>query len=215
MKLTDKVGLKNQKCNSLKLYRQLSIKTVLDLGGGKNPQYEICKQLGVKQLVLDMFYPEQEEATVVRRKINILDFDAVQREILLFCGSEKVDCVVSIGSIEHLAKEDGIKLLEKVEDWSSKLIIFETPNGFVEQGPVDGNIHQIHLSGWHREDFERLGYRVSGTTGFKALKKSSHKGEYKIKIRGMRFLDVVLSRVLFLHLFPSLNFNLFAYKIKC
>jgi len=215
VKLTDKVGLKNQKCNSLKLYRQLSIKTVLDLGGGKNPQYEICKQLGVKQLVLDMFYPEQEEATVVRRKINILDFDAVQREILLFCGSEKVDCVVSIGSIEHLAKEDGIKLLEKVEDWSSKLIIFETPNGFVEQGPVDGNIHQIHLSGWHREDFERLEYRVSGTTGFKALKKSSHKGEYKIKIRGMRFLDVVLSRVLFLHLFPNLNFNLFAYKIKC
>ena len=75
-----------------------------------------------------------------------------------------------------------------------------------------GIIYIIHLSGWSKKDFRSLGYKVHGTTGFKFLKKASDKGQYKLQIRGVRLLDVIFSRLLFIHYFPSLNFNLIAYK---
>lgn len=211
MKITDMIGLKHQNEVAKKLYHKHSVATVLDLGGGKNSQFNICKELGIKQLLIDNFYPETD-LPVASRKVNMLDFAAVESAIIEVFGSRKVDCVVAIQSIEHLTKEDGNLLLEKVEEWSNKLIIFETPNGFVKQGAVDGNIYQIHLSGWNKYDFRYLGYKVLGTAGFKFLKKASDKGQYKLQIRGMRLLDVIFSRLLLIHYFPSLNFNLIAYK---
>jgi hypothetical protein len=50
------------------------------------------------------------------------------------------------------------------------LVIIETLNGFVHQGPVGGNKHQIHLSGWTYKDFKKLGFEIYGTTGMKFLK---------------------------------------------
>jgi hypothetical protein len=211
MKITDKIGLKHQNEVVKNLYMKHSVRTVLDLGGGKNPQFNICKDLGIKQLIIDNFYPEAD-LPVASRKVNILDFAAVESVIIEVFGSHKVDCVVAIQLIEHLTKEDGNLLLKKVEEWSNKLVIFETPNGFVEQGAVDGNIYQIHLSGWGKKDFRSLGYKVNGTSGFKFLKKASDKGQYKLQIRGVRLLDVIFSRLLLIHYFPSLNFNLIAYK---
>jgi hypothetical protein len=211
MKITDRIGLKHQNEVAKSLYKKYSVQTVLDLGGGNNPQFNICKDLGIKQLIIDNFYPEVD-LPVASRKVNILDFAAVESAIIEVFGSHKVDCVVAIQSIEHLTKEDGNLLLKKVENWSNKLVIFETPNGFVEQGAVDGNIYQIHRSGWSKKDFRSLGYKVHGTTGFKFLKKASDKGQYKLQIRGVRLLDVIFSRLLLIHYFPSLNFNLIAYK---
>jgi hypothetical protein len=164
-------------------------------------------------LLFDLGYPEEETANVRRRKIDILDFNALKKGIEDFVGSSQIDCVVSIGNIEHLSKDDGLKLLDKIETLAKKLVIFETPNGFVHQGPVDGNIYQVHLSGWKPSEFKKRGYKVYGTTGLKFLKKNSEKGAYKFQIRGMRMLDVVLSRVLFLKYFPDLSFNFFAYKV--
>ena len=145
----------------------------------------ICQELGIKQLILDTFYPE-EDSPVVRRQISFLDFKSVESAIFDFCGLNKVDCVVSIQSIEHLTKNDGELLLSNIEKWARKLVIFETPNGFVEQGAIGRNIHQIHLSGWSIDNFKSRGYKIIGTVGLNILKKASNKGQYKFPIRGMK-----------------------------
>lgn len=59
----------------------------------------------------------------------------------------QVDLVCLYGVIEHLPKRLGFDLLEKCEAITSKYLLLETPNGFVEQGPEFGNVYQRHLSG--------------------------------------------------------------------
>jgi len=47
----------------------------------------------------------------------------MERTISEFVGEkkEKVDAVVSIGNIEHLKREDGELLLNRVESWAKNL----------------------------------------------------------------------------------------------
>lgn len=212
LKITDRVGLVHQNEICKKIYEDFLVKTVMDLGAGNNPQKQVCNDLEIKQLLIDLGYAESDSENILRRSIDVLDFRKIQNQIFEFTGNARVDCVVSIGNIEHLERNDGEKLLDEVENWANKVVIFETPNGFVHQGPIDGNQHQIHLSGWTPSDFRKRGYKVYGTTGLKVLKKNSDKGEYKFSIKGMRFLDVFISRIFFLKFFPNLCFNFLAYK---
>jgi len=211
MKITDKIGLLHQNQICKKLYTEFGVSSIVDLGAGNNPQEKICSDHSIRQLLIDLGYPESISPRIQRRSINILDFTSIERAISEFVD-ERVDAVVSIGTIEHLKRADGELLLNRAESWAKKLVIFETPNGFVHQGPVDGNIHQIHLSGWVPQDFYKRGYKVIGVTGLKILKKDSNKGEYKFPIRGMKLFDVLLSRILFAKYFPSLCFNFVAFK---
>lgn len=213
MKITHKVGLAHQNEICKKLYAKHQVSIVLDLGAGTNPQEHICNDLGIRQLLIDLHYPESDTKNIRRRKVDILDLSALKSAVLEFSGSNQVDCVVSIGNIEHLEKNIAILLLDEIENLAKKLVIFETPNGFVHQGPVDGNHYQIHRSGWLPREFRARGYKVYGTTGLKFLKKNADKGVYKFPIRGMRMLDVILSRIFFVKYFPVLSFNFIAYKV--
>lgn len=67
---------------------------------------------------------------------------------------------ISIGQhvIEHLNKEDGFKMLTEMERVTTTRVIICTPNGYTESGPLDGNVHNHHLSGWSLEDFRGKGY---------------------------------------------------------
>jgi hypothetical protein len=91
--------------------------------------------------------------------------------------------------IEHLPKARGLDLLSRCEALARKLVVLETPNGFLPQGPEHGNSGQRHLSGWFIHDFEGLGYTVVGT------------------------LDVILSRLPRVDRVPRRAFNLLAYKV--
>lgn len=174
----------------------------------------MVKKLNIRHLILDVGHNLEEEGRDTRRiKVNFMDYPRVTQELYSFFDCEKVDCVISLHSIEHLAKESGFSLLKQVELWSSKLIIFETPNGFVSQGAVGGNVYQIHLSGWSWSEFCNLGYQVKGSGGLKILKKDSDKGAYKLQFRGIRFLDALLSRLFFLRKNSNLAFNLIAFKV--
>jgi len=66
--------------------------------------------------------------------------------------------------IEHLSKKQGIKLIKEMERVTSGRVIFCTPNGYTESGPLDGNIHNNHLSGWFTKDFEAEGYHTQVVT---------------------------------------------------
>ena len=142
------------------------------------------------------------------RVIDLFEED-VERVLEPF-GGERCDLVTLYGVIEHFPKSQGLALLERCERLTSKYILAETPNGFVEQGPEFGNEHQRHLSGWFVHDFEGMGYTVYGTTGTKYLR--GYNADLKYGVRGTMTLDVVLSAALRLEKRPRHAFNLLAIK---
>lgn len=188
------------------------VSSLLDLGGGNNPLVRVVEKLNIRHLILDVGTNPSEVGHTKRINLNFMCFPEVDAEILNFYKSNTVDCVLSLQSIEHLSKEDGLILLNQVELWARKLIIFDTPNGYVQQGPVGGNPYQRHLSGWHASEFRSKGYCVKGSGGLKILKKNSDKGAYKFRFKGIHLLDSVLSRFL-LRESPRFAFNLIAYKV--
>lgn len=97
------------------------------------------------------------------RQINILDIDKEFAE-----GS--FDCVIASDVIEHLTKEDGIRLMKMMEKVAAKKVIIFTPNGFLHQTAYDNNELQEHLSGWEVDEMKKYGYKVTGINGLKFLK---------------------------------------------
>lgn len=131
-------------------------------------------------------------------------------ELLASCGGQKFDLVTLYDVVEHLPKRLGYELLERCEELTSKYVLLQTPNGFLEQGPEFGNEHQRHLSGWFPHELEGLGYRVYGTTGTKFLR--GYAAGPKYNFYGWQVCDVLLSRLLRIHKHPRRAFNLVAIK---
>jgi hypothetical protein len=196
------------------LLSRYKITEILDLGAGRNPHNQIRLSLGIKQFLVDLVeIPNQNFQTSVI-KASVLDESLIEEQLFLKRGiRSRIDCVASLHCIEHLQKEDGIKLLDMMERLSGKLVIIETPNGFVHQSPTRDNPWQEHLSGWTINDFRSRGFKVRGISGMKFLHKNSEKGAYKWPLPGMRIVDLFLSRLLNLNYFPSLSFNLIAWKV--
>lgn len=74
---------------------------------------------------------------------NVLDIiDTLGFYDLIYCGD----------MIEHLSKEDGVKLIFKIMQHSKQSIIV-TPVVVSEQGELYGNPNEKHLSQWTADDF--------------------------------------------------------------
>jgi hypothetical protein len=74
---------------------------------------------------------------------------------------EKYDLVLAFDVIEHLEKEEGLKLLEWIKKHCTKALLFvpEEPEGFHRKWE-DGNALQAHISHWNEEDFTSKGFKV-------------------------------------------------------
>lgn len=92
------------------------------------------------------------------------------KELTKYYKEKSFDAAIVLDVIEHLKKKDGLKLIKDLEKIVKKKIIILTPSGFMYQGPVGGNIYQIHLSGWKAKEFQEKGFKTSGLHGFKFLR---------------------------------------------
>jgi 2-polyprenyl-3-methyl-5-hydroxy-6-metoxy-1,4-benzoquinol methylase len=59
------------------------------------------------------------------------------------------DLIVMVDVIEHLSREDGLRLL-----MAAKRYVISTPNYWSPQGPEFGNEYERHVSQWKPEDFK-------------------------------------------------------------
>ncbi len=66
----------------------------------------------------------------------------------------KYDVIYCGDMIEHLSKEDGYKLIEKMLDRSNQWVEIATPSPAPKQDPILGNAHEEHLSEWLQTEFE-------------------------------------------------------------
>lgn len=184
----------------------------LDVGcGSYSPLSQFRPQ--ITTVGLDAFPPAIEEARAKGAHDHYIVADVLTEkleDLLVNCGAQKFDLVTLYDVIEHLPKRRGYDLLERCEELTSKYVLVQTPNGFLEQGPEFGNEHQRHLSGWFPQDFAGLGYKVYGTTGTKYLR--GYAAQPKINFFGWATCDIVLGRALRIHKHPWRAFNLVAIK---
>jgi len=142
-------------------------KSVLDLGCGYNSPLRFIKKdfysVGV-DLFKDYLSKSQENKIHDHYyNINVLDIDKQFKE-------KSFDAVIALDLIEHLNKEDGLKLLKLMEKIAERKVIIFTPNGFLKQGKYDNNEFQEHKSGWDSREMKKLGYNVIGINGLKNLR---------------------------------------------
>lgn len=198
--------------HTARLVRGSEIRRAVDIGCGQSSHLSAFRPQ-IVTVGVDAF-PEAVEASRAAgvhdhyRVLDLLKDDPAA--VLEPFGGEQVDLVTLYGVIEHFPKADGFKLLERCERLTSKFILVETPNGFVEQGPEFGNEMQRHRSGWFVHDFEGLGYTVHGTTGTKLLR--GYNANFKYGVRGTMTLDVMLSYALGIEKHARHAFNLLAIK---
>jgi SAM-dependent methyltransferase len=146
-------------------------RTCLDVGcGNESP----LRHFGFEYSVgVEGHAPALEEAK--RRKTHddfrLADVTALEEQF----STKQFDCCVALDLIEHLTKEDGMKLLRGMERVAAKKILIFTPNGFLPQQSYNDNDLQEHLSGWTAEEMQSLGFRVYGMYGPKCLRGEYHR----------------------------------------
>ncbi len=187
-------------------------KTALDIGCGDRSFISRFRPR-IRTVGLDAF----EGAIERSKRLNLHDdyilaniIETPAERLLEMNGGERFDIVVLSDIIEHLPKRMGWDLLEKCEALTSRYIILQTPNGFVEQGPEFGNIYQRHLSGWFPQDFAGLGYTVAGCYGTRFF--HGYAGAFKWRFPGVMLADFLLGVLQRLEKNPHRAFNIAAWK---
>lgn len=112
------------------------------------------------------------------------DYRLARAEGLRSMFSEgEFDCVIGLDLIEHLTKEDGLRLMDDMAFVARRRILLFTPNGFLPQASEDGDL-QEHLSGWTAEEMQGLGFTVTGTHGPKLLRTDHHRARIRPRTLG-------------------------------
>jgi SAM-dependent methyltransferase len=143
---------------------------VLDVGCGKAPT---MKLLGVTHSTgIEGYRPDFEEAQRHQMHEQMVCGDI--RNLSRYFAPNQFDACVALDVIEHLTKDDGLKLMKEMEGIAKKRVIFFTPSGFLPQRHATDDDLQAHLSGWEAKEMEQHGYRVIGLLGPKGLRGEGH-----------------------------------------
>ena len=141
--------------------------SILDLGCG--PDSPLRYVDARRKVGIDAFEPYVESS----KRLGI--HDECYRADILECdfAPKSFDAAVLIGVLEHLDREEGERMLDRLELVASKKILISCPNGFLEQHDHDDNPFQLHRSGWTVPDFKARGYKVRGMSGLRGLRKKN------------------------------------------
>lgn len=148
-------------------------KTILDLGCGRNSPIQHIPHVSSVGVELFKPYLEENKSRGLHSEYILADVRQIEFK------QNSFDAVLALELVEHLTKEEGVKLIEKMEKWASKKVIISTPNRFLPQDEYDNNPLQIHKSGWSVEEFQKLGFKVYGINGWKILKRDKARLKFK------------------------------------
>jgi hypothetical protein len=133
------------------------------------------------------------------RKLGIYN-EVIKHDLRIFpypFQKDEFDIAIALEIIEHLPKDDAIKMLSELERVARRVII-STPNIFFGQRTYDANPFQRHLSRVSTQDFKVRGYRVFGV------------GSLLIFGKTIPYISYALGRVTLL--FPQFSTSLLAIK---
>lgn len=144
--------------------------SVLDVGCGLSTT---VRDLGIPRSTgFEGYQPDFDEAKRRNTHDQMIKGDA--RNLADYFQPKQFDACIAIDVIEHLTKEDGIKLMQDMEKIARKKVIFFTPKGFLPQRHSANDDLQVHLSGWEPKEMNGFGYHVEGQLGPKVLRGEGH-----------------------------------------
>jgi hypothetical protein len=141
--------------------RVKNAEVILDLGVGIVPQRFVPRPL--VHICVDAHRPYLE-----RLKSGVADdprfvlLNARWEEVVPMLPDNSVDSVFALDFIEHLEKDEGLRMVREAERVARVQVVVYTPNGFFPQSyqpggrdrwGMDGGFWQTHRSGWGIEDF--------------------------------------------------------------
>ena len=177
--------------------------SLLDIGCGENSPIKYVVERGYS-VGLDTFKP-----SILKSKRAKLHDDYVLASVSHLCFKPKsFQTAVLVEVLEHLSKSDGYKIIDQIEDLAKNRVLVSTPNGFLKQQEIEGNVNQKHLSGWTVIELENLGFNVYGMNGFRFFLKEQ--AGYRINQLWYRVLSD-LSQIL-AYRYPMIAFQLLAVK---
>ena len=140
--------------------------TILDLGCGRR---NIFAGIGKARKNFLSVGVDNDEMRLLEAKRSGIHDSYIQGDFMTMEFAPKsFDIVLAIDVIEHLSKEDGFCLIEKMESIAKSKVIIVTPNGF-EQIRGD-KLREVHKCGWEIPEFRDRGYNVKGLWGLKILR---------------------------------------------
>lgn len=147
----------------LLLRELMDCESILDLGCGRHSMVPILPSY-IYKVGVELYEPHYREAVEKGRHNR-----TIQADVRTVKFEEKsFDAVVMLDVLEHLTKEEGAALMEKMRRWAKKKVVIFTPNGFLPQHEYDDNPLMEHQSGWEASEFKKQGFRVYGVRAFKS-----------------------------------------------
>jgi len=133
-------------------------KIVLDIGCGQGETMRsINKRKKMFAVGVDIYAPYLRMA----KKEAIHDEYVLCDACFLPFRNKSFDATLCLEVIEHLKKEDGLRLFESVEAIARRVTIFSTPAVYFETPMFHGNPFQLHRSVYTVDEFKSRGYAVS------------------------------------------------------
>jgi SAM-dependent methyltransferase len=142
--------------------------SLLDVGCGSDSPVRAFSKKIPRVVGVDNFQPsiDKSRAAGIHNEYRKMDVLLMDEEF----PPESFDVVLALDLIEHLDKKDGFRLIESMERLAKRKVIIFTPNGFLEQHEFDGNLSQVHVSGWEIDEMRAMGFRVKGVHGWKGVR---------------------------------------------
>lgn len=181
--------------------------TVLDLGCGNRSLLAsagILPSTGLS-VGVDLFEPYLLDSK--RRGIHSQYVKADIRSIEF--TQKAFDAIVAIELLEHMTKEEGSELLNRMEKWARQKVLISTSNGYVQQDACDNNPLQEHKSGWTVRELRRFGFKVFGLHGWKILRDDRGSIKYRPTLL-WRIINALTQKITYYN--PWLAFQLVAIK---
>ena len=138
------------------------VRVVLDLGAGIQPQPFVTS--AAVHICVDAHRPYLERLQRERAgDPRYVLVNATWDQFVPLLPDKSVDTVFALDFIEHLEKQDGLRMLREAERVARRQVVVHTPLGFFPQSyedpqkpdrwGMDGGRWQTHRSGWEVEDF--------------------------------------------------------------
>lgn len=176
--------LLRQGFDPVQIHRRMMIRSVLrgsenvlDVGCGKSMD---LRWFGIKHPVgIEAYRPSFEAAKNGNTHDEVILGDVC--ELDKYFKPHQFDTCISVDVIEHVTKENGLKMMRDMERIATSKVIIVTPNGWMNQEhEVEGDL-QKHFSEWDAKEMESYGYKVIGMLGLKALRGDGHALKYRPK----------------------------------
>jgi hypothetical protein len=123
-------------CNRLSGY-------VVDVGAGYGTYSDLIRNdlVGFHWTAVEVWGPY---ISVIEDKYDLIINEDIRKFPMYIQG---VDVVIFGDVLEHMPKEDAVRLLEAVDPGT--IVLVSIPVLHLEQGAVNGNPYEVHNMGWH------------------------------------------------------------------